>query len=432
MKYKEYIKKLDILDEEFEEGLLLELQEKPPTNLHGEIMKSVSRERRKVNFFNYRIYAPAIAAVLVFAVVINRPEILEKLNFTKNIKITQEQNLTNNENTDPKDNNSLKKIDKSAASNDTNVAINTPKAQDTEATTPNNSIQSTPSDSNSAAQQKDTKTNTKEDNTTQPNNDTNTKIASEANVIKSGASPSEGDIAGNNEREEKQLFMANYLGFLYFKEPDINYEIVLDVNKSSILNFITENYEEKLSTPNTYKLSLEQFDSLDKLLINNNIVKKVINESAATTSKVLKINFVNYYITINDSKPDIIKFLEDQEKSAKIDDNTYKITMENMSEFDKIIDSSGIKKEFITEADDEYVIIKALIINYEININASQTAVISLLKDTEKSVPVSESIYKLSRESFNKLKELITDPSIEIKILNETNNKDIIIKVNNI
>ena len=433
MKYEEYIKKLNVLDEEFEEGLLLELQEKPPTNLHGEIMKSVSRERRKVNFFNYRIYAPAIAAVLVFAVVINRPEILEKLNFTKDIKITQKQDLTDNENPNPKNNKISNVVDNPAAPNDTNVAINTPKSQDIETATPNNSVQNTPSDSNNTAQQKDTKSNTKKDNTTQPNNNINTKVAPEDNVNKADNTPvGESAVDNKNESEEKQLFMANYLGFLYFKEPDVNYEIVLDVNKSSILNFITENYEEKLTSPNTYKLSTEQFDSLDKLLVQNNIGKKVINESAASTSKVVKIYFVNYHITINDSEPDIVKFLEGQEKSIKIDDNTYKISFGNMSELDKMINSSNIKKEFISEADDEFVIIKTLIINYEISIDASQTAAVSFLKDTKKCVPINGSIYKLSRESLNKFKELINDPSIEIKVLNETNNQSIIVKVNNI
>jgi hypothetical protein len=422
VKYEEYIKKLDILNEEFEEGLLLELQEKPPTNLHGEIMKSISRERRKVNFLNYRIYAPAIAAVLVFAVVINRPEILEKLNFTKNVKITQQQNLLNNENTDPKNNINHNEVDNPVASNDTNAAINNPKPQGTEASTPSSN------NSNYTTQQKDTKSNDKEDN-----NDNNTKIASEDNISKADTSPVEESTADSkNESEANQLNMANILGFLYFKEPDVNYEIVLDVNKSPILNFITENYEEKLSAPNTYKLSIEQFDSLDKLLINNNIGKKVINESAATTSKVVKINFVNYHITINDSKSDVVKFLEDQEKSVKIDDNTYKIALGNMSELDKIINSSGIKKEFISKADDEYIIFKTLIINYEITIDSSQTAAVGFLKDNEKCVPIKDSIYKLSRDSFNEFKELITDPSIGVKVLNETNNQDIIVKVNNI
>lgn len=100
MKYEEYIKKLDNLDEEFEEGLLLGLHEKPPANLHGEIIKSINRERKKVNFFNYRIYAPVMAAILVVAVIINRPEILEKINFGKNARIAQEQNITAGKNVD--------------------------------------------------------------------------------------------------------------------------------------------------------------------------------------------------------------------------------------------------------------------------------------------------------------------------------------------
>jgi hypothetical protein len=179
-------------------------------------------------------------------------------------------------------------------------------------------------------------------------------------------------------------------------------------------------------------LAEEQFDNLDKLLSKNNIVKNTVNEKDIATGKVIKIDFVNYHILIDHSEPNILKFIEDQGKCVKISDNTYKITFGNMSEFDKIMDSSGIKKEFITEADDEYVIIKALIINYEINIDASQTAAVSFLKDTEKCVPINDSVFKLSRDSFNKFKELINDPAIEVKVLNETNNQDVIIKVNNI
>lgn len=427
MKYEEYIKKLDNLNEEFEEGLLLGLQEKPPTDLHGKIIKSISKERKRINFFNYRIYAPAMAAILVFAVILNRPELLEKINFIKNAKITQGQIIANNKNTGSNSDLKYKDTEKSAAAKAADEAINNSENPGSE-----DSIKNTPSDNNIAMQNDSNSTDNK-NTTAQPDNASNPKIASQDNTKNTETSPvQENTLPDKNDSEEKSVSIANLLGMLFFKEPEINYEIILDENKSDILNFITENHTEKLSTPNTYKLSSEQSDSLDKLLAKNNIVKDVVNEKDDATSKVVKINFVNYHILINDSAPNILKFIEGQEKCVKISDNTYKIPISNMGEFDKLLNSSGIKKEFINEIEDEYIIIKTLIINYEISIDASHVEVANFLKDTEGCKAIQEGIYKMNRDSLNKFKELLSNSMIEFKILNETNNQEVLIKINNI
>lgn len=433
MKYEDYIKKLDNLNEEFEEGLLSGLQEKPPTKLHGEIVKSISRERKKLNFFNYRIYAPAMAAILVFAVLINRPEILEKINFVKNAKITQGQNIATDKNTETGSNLNTKEIEKPVASNTSDAVVNPPENPVIKDSTPDNNIKSTPSENKDTVQQKDSKLTANNDSTAQQSNAVNPKIASQDTPSNTETSPAEENtLTARNDSEEKTLSIANLLGMLFFKEPDVNYEIILDVNKSEVLNFITENNIEKLNTPNTYKLSSEQFDSLDKLLAKNNIVKFAVNEKDLTTDKIIKIDFVNYHVLIDNSEPNIVKFIEDQQKCVKIGDNTYKITNSNIDEFDKLLNSSGIKKDFISEVEDEYIIIKTLVINYEINIDASQTEIANFLKDTERCVNIQDGIYKMNRGNLNKFKELLASSMIEFKVLNETNNSDVLIKINNI
>lgn len=430
MKYKEYIEKLDKLNDEIEEGLLFDLHEKPPANLHGEIMKSITRERKKVNFFNYRIYAPAVAAVLIFSVVINRPEILEKINFIKKYKFTQEQNLAYSDNTDTKNSSKNRSILSSAALNEANTAVDNSKTQGTNAVSPESS-DSDNTEVNGAVQQN--KSNQGEqNNSSEQNISTDTKTASNTNTNKSATSSAgNAATAENNDSEENQFNISEYIGMAFFTEPKINYEIVLDTNKSAILNFITENNEQSLSTPNTYKLSPEQFETLDKLLSKYNVHKKTINESE-TTSKVVKIYFVNYHLVVDNNAPEILKFIDDQGKCVKIDEDTYKISTEDFNKFNKLITSAGIEKELVSEVNVNYVIIKTLIVNYSVSIDANDSNILSFLNDTAKCKAVKNNIYKFSRENFSKFKELLGNSNAEIKVLNETSNQDILITVNNI
>lgn len=428
------MEKLDNLNDEIEEGLLFELKEKPPANLHGEIMSSINRERRRIKFFNYRIYAPAVAALLLFAVALNRPELLEKINFIKNANITQKQTITGSEITDPNNNINHEGSGENVAANGTNAAGDNTNNQQNEGASPNDTaIDSSPEGNSSDLTNQNSSEQTNQNAATKQNSGKDTKIASGENTSKPDTIPIEDELpVEKNENELNQLNISNYLGMAFFKEPKINYEILLDSNKAAILNFITENNEQKLSTPNTYKLSLEQFENLDKLLNKYDIRKKLINEFDSATSRVVKINFVNYHILVDNSAPDVVKFIEDQGKCIKIDDLNYKITMEDLNELNKLLTSAGIKKESVNELSNEYAIFKALIVNYEVSFDSNQTAVANFLNDTGKCSSVNNSVYKMNRENFSKFKELLNNSSIEIKILNETNNQDILIKVNSI
>lgn len=423
MKYEEYIKKLDNLNDEFEEGFLIELQEKPPTNLHGEIMKSVNKERKRVNFFNYRIYAPAVAAVLIFSIIINKPEILEKISFIKSAKLNSEQSVRTKETNDSKttliNGNSSGKL-----------AINVPDNTINEE--PKNNEKDNSSGKNIAKQNK-TAPDDKTDTTPQQKKAPDTKVAAADN-------PKEKDAPSNKDntdveiggKEGMDFNISNLWGMAFYKEPEINYEIVLDENKTTVLNFITENYMEKLSTSNTYKLSLEQFENLDKLLNKYNINKKTLNGTEINDNVVVKINLVNYRIVINKNAPEVIKFLEGQAKCIKIDEATYKILAEDINELDKMLSSAGIKKDFICEAEGKYVFFKASIINYETCIDASLNSIASFIKNTDNCKPLGDNVYRMNRETFNKFKELLINSNFELKAINETNNQDILIKINNI
>lgn len=424
MKCKKYIEKLDNLDNEIEEGLLFELQEKPPANLHGEIMKSINKERKRINFFNYRIYAPAVAAVLIFAVVINRPEILEKINFIRNARFTQEQKMAKIESSGTKNKIKNEGTDTATASNDANSAAD----KKISSNLPEKGSNDTSNGASKPVQQKNNNQNTQ-------NSNKDIKTASGNNIDKSDTS-SAGDavIPEKNTVEGKQLNISDYIGMLFFNEPKINYEIVLDNNKSVILNFITENNEQKLNTANTYKLSMEQFESLDKLLTKYNIHKKAVNESdeSGTTSRIIRIYPVNYHIRIDSTAPDVLKFIDDQGKCVKVDEDSYKISTEDMKDFNSLLVSAGIKKELVCEPEDKYVIIKVLMVNYEVSLNSTDDSITGFLNDADKCKPVKDNIYRLNRDNFNKFKELLNNSKVEIKVINETNNQDIFIKVNNV
>lgn len=430
MKYKEYIEKLDKLNDEIEEGLLFDLQEKPPANLHGEIMKSITKERKRVNFFNYRIYAPAVAAVLIFSVVINRPEILEKINFVKKYKVTQGQNLAYTDNISTKNSSKNEDANSSVALGEANTAVDNSKTQGTEAVSPETSVSDNPGANGSVQQNKSNQG--EQNNSSEQNISKDTKTASNTNTNKAAAS-STGNVSAteNTDSEGNQLDISGYMGMVFFSEPKINYEIVLDNNKSAILNFITENNEQSLSASNTYKLSSKQFEGLDELLTKYNVHKKTINESD-TTSKVIKIYFVNYHLVVDNNAPEIQKFIDDQGKCVKIDENTYKITTEDFNDFNKLLASAGIKKEFVSETVGNYVIVKTLIVNYSVSIDSNDSNITGFLNDTAKCKAVKNNIYKFSRENFSKFKELLSSSNVEIKVLNETNNQDILIMINNI
>lgn len=416
MKYEDYIKKLGSSDDDIEKGMLLELYEKPPADFHEQIMNSINRERRRFNLFNYRVYVPAVAALLLIAVAINRPEVFRKIKHTDVNRIAQEQAIGNEY---QKENNS-EDINREAVSDDTVSSEENSKIQESYGTSSENKEINTSSEENN----KVAESNPPPKNTIVASNEdiNNEDINNEDNA------PSEEDMVDSDVNEEYQLNFSDYIGMLFFNEPKINYEIVLDTNKATVLNFITENNEEKISGSNTYKLSLEQFERLDKLLNKNKITKETINEPE-TTSRVVKISFVNYHILIDKSAPDIVKFIEDQGKSIKISDDIYKISNEDMSILNKLLASSGIKKELVNEVNDKYSIIKTSIVNYEVNIDANRTEVNDFLNNTTK---VTNNIYKMSKDDFIKFKDLLSNINGEIKFLNESSSQNILISINKI
>lgn len=431
MKCEKYLGKLDNLNEEFEEGLLLELHEKPPANLHGEIMRSLHRERKRVNFLNYRIYAPAVAAVLIFAVVINRPDILEKISFIKNAKITQEKTIANGETTDPRKN--LKQDQTDKISGDKNNESGDTSLNQGPVADPTTVAANENTEKNSLDEPKSDLQGNKGNAAKDQEIDKNTITASNNGQAKTDASAGKGNIATEEKDNENGNFdFKELLGLIFYNEPDINYEIILNENKSTILNYITENHVEKFNAANTYRLSMEQFEGLDKLLSKYSIGMKAVKDAESATSRIIKIYLMNYSISVNTSAPEVVGFIEDQSKCIRLNNSTYKILADDMKELDKRLSAAGIKKELINESVDKYIVFKVSILNYEAAIDATQSALSDFIKNTGKCKPVGDNVYSMGRETLNEFKELLKSFGLELKVLNETNNNSVTVKIKNI
>lgn len=68
MEYIKYIDNLSSMKNDFDEGMLSQLIEESPEELHGNIMKSINREKKKRMFLNYKTYVPAVAVVFMFVI----------------------------------------------------------------------------------------------------------------------------------------------------------------------------------------------------------------------------------------------------------------------------------------------------------------------------------------------------------------------------
>jgi hypothetical protein len=101
-----------------------------------------------------------------------------------------------------------------------------------------------------------------------------------------------------------------------------------------------------------------------------------------------------------------------------------------MKEFDKILQEANLQKSIVYEEENSFIILKIRITNYETTIGSNQEAILSFLRDRTRCSLVDNSIYKMSRENFAQLKELLISSRLEYKILNETYSKEILIKVN--
>lgn len=102
MSYEKYIDKLMSNENEIEEGLLFELEEKPPKELHSNMMKTIDIKSKKGIYKKYQRFISTVAAALIFAVLLRGFTIL---NPPKNGKIATKESIENYGNNKGNDNN---------------------------------------------------------------------------------------------------------------------------------------------------------------------------------------------------------------------------------------------------------------------------------------------------------------------------------------
>jgi hypothetical protein len=418
MKYEEYIKKLDSLDEELEEGMLSDLQQKPPLNLHENIMNSISKERKRIPFLNYKMYMPVVAAVLVIAVVINKPEIIKKLGLLGNYRPVQKQTAVGSPNTESGNN----AASGEAGTTGANVSANNDgkNAVDTTPLVQNPTI--TASDTPVA---KDNKPASAKDSEVKTDSTKNTNVSVAAADKKS----SNENINTASEGEDTPFDLAGILGFVFLKEPEVNYEIVLNNDDSDIVNYIKNSENGKIIDDSLYKFTVDKFKPLDEMLTKGQVRKTTVNNLDELSKEVvLRVLFVNYDITISDSQPDIMKFINDNTRCEVLGDNTYKISNSNFKELDTMLVKGNIEKKVLSDINGDFVVIKVLIVNYEITVDGN-TEILNFIK--EKCFNVQDNIYVIGRNDFKEFEGILQMEAIDKKIINESQDSSIVLRILN-
>lgn len=102
MDYEKYLDKLMSDEKEIEKGLLFELEEKPPKELHSNMMKAIGVKSKKGLYKKYQRFISTAAAVLIFAVLLRG---FTMLNHTNNRNIATKESIEKYGNNRGDDNN---------------------------------------------------------------------------------------------------------------------------------------------------------------------------------------------------------------------------------------------------------------------------------------------------------------------------------------
>lgn len=357
---------------------------------------------------------PFVAAVLVFAVVVNKPEIIKKLGLVGNNRPAQEQTAIGSQIAEPKNDNTseasgIEVADTSGDSSQKNTAgISTPTQ--TPSIASNNAGSNKPASAKEQVSEKGSSKNN------------GTKVAA---ADKKGSSE---NITTANEDNEKPIDIAGILGFVYLNKPEVNYEIVLTDKESEIMDYIKNSDNGKIVQDNIYKFSVDKFKPLDEMLSKDQIRKTTVNNlDESSKNVVLKVIFVNYGITISDNQPEVTQFINDNTKCKALGDNTYLLSTESFKTLDAMLINGKIEKKVLNDINDESVIIRVLTVNYEISVSNKQTEIVNFIK--EKCCNIQDNIYKITSDDFKTFEEILNNGAVDKKIINEPQNSNIVIRI---
>jgi hypothetical protein len=379
-------------------------------------MNSVSKGRKRPIFLNYKMYMPVVAAVLVFAVVVNKPEIIKKLGLVGNNRPAQEQTAIGNQTGEPQNNNISGEAGTASAETTGENSQKVAEGTSTPMQTPNIAANNTEGNTNKAGAAKV--------QVPKKGSDTNngTKVAE---ADKKG---SDENITTASEGDEKPIDIAGILGFVYLKDPEVNYEIVLTDKDSEIMNYINNGDNGKIVQDNIYKFSVDKFKPLDEMMAKSQIRKTTVNNiDESSKNVVLKVLFVNYEITISDNQPEVTQFISDNAKCKALGDNTYQLSTESFKNLDAMLANGKVDKKVINNINDESVIIKVLTVNYEIAVNSDQTEIVDFIK--EKCFNIQDNIYEITSEDYKTFEEILNNGAIERKLINEPQDSNIVVRI---
>jgi hypothetical protein len=307
MDYKRYLESInnaDDINDDFDLGLLSELEQEAPKELHENVMKLVRQESKQVKYFNYKRYMPVAAAAAIIVGVLsfanstikdnrishNLPNNTNKLSVEKNTETHEKIDNQNNEenakidvepNTESnKDKNQTVTDEKSVENNPKEyVAVkdNSSKSQGKKAdksVKQNNkkelvAVNDTPK--TNAAQQSEAQNNTVDTAAVEINNDA--ESIKEEQGVKYG-------IAFDSQRQ-------SLIAKSYTQDMTVNYEVELGIEQFDIIDFI--NSRGSILSYRIYRLSKEDASMLDALLSSQQVQKKVVSESLESDSVIVKL-----------------------------------------------------------------------------------------------------------------------------------------------
>jgi hypothetical protein len=319
VKYDDYIKNIvsgNFEDEDLELGLLSELKEEAPKELHERVMQRIREENKPAKYFEYRRYLPAVAAAAIF---------IAAIGFSKNLinKDTNNSNSAQVENlpriaqqTDnlPK---SSDKGDFTVKSEILNQGTSEEKSINNQGKTSSNLAQSKLQNNlNNLKENKKINKNQIENNKIQKKNNAvqNQHVAlndKKASIIQGAAKDSVEQPKDNTnkttETQSDALAIVPEAGFETLTEGQklreraiakkfeygisINYEINLSIDQIDIIDFI--NARGSILNYTVYKLTKEDAAILDEMLSRANINKEPLGGDSDSDYVIIKLNIKN-------------------------------------------------------------------------------------------------------------------------------------------
>lgn len=297
------------INEELECGLLAELEEKAPVELHQNVMNLIKQDKKR-NFFNYKKYMPvAVAASVLITVLSFSNNIINDRDASQNITenyISQgvqkefEKIPENDSTIDEIKHPDLPAKDMALAGKAEQSAINgIDKSQADSKSKPvekNTNKIIAPTDKGKVTEKSNSES--VESKVNQENTQGVVALGEGKTVQKNETGSNGASSVVDSPREEPVMMYSLAFSGQAFGEKaaarsfnngtEINYELQLNIDQIDIIDFV--NSRGSIISYRIYSLSREDESILNVLLSNNNIEKKIINELTNNGNIIVKLS----------------------------------------------------------------------------------------------------------------------------------------------